>query len=420
MEDREGPSVKNIKIEKNSLSPGDTSYISFELDDKSTIIESSVAFYKKNTNDPFRTYIPIRQDDGSYICGYSIDNQWYNGEYDIRIYSVDRLQNESFELINDKINVSNSPEDHKPPEVRNVDLDKNEVTPGDVLTVKTEVTDDSIIDHVYGALFYDGKPILDDEYPYDEAGNENYKLFIFYRDEDGNFTTHIDITHKYQNGDYSLKLYTMDQWGNYEDHVETDAVFTVSESLEHFEGPVITSVLFDKTECVPGDTFTLTAKAFDDVDEIVSIKVWLGESYGEPSDRYNQHLYMTLYPDENGTFSATEFVDNIWANNTYEIYYMEALDKAGNKSVYDEDLLYDLYINKEIELNFLTVTDSTDELSELQLSEIKFDKDIVNIGDTINITAKTTGNIKAKQLVLELSERKNEGIVWDKKVYICR
>ena len=408
--DHEAPHIKSIELLKgNRFHPGQNGAVRVVLADASDIWKAELWLYEENSNEAFDSFYGILQDDGSYLFEFSVDNQWFNDNYDIRINTSDSLSNSASHNTGLQITVYDSPEDYDAPVIKSITADKTDVVPDDVVTLTAEVADDSEIDYVFAGLFLDGQTMVDDE------GQEI--LFRFARGEDGLFRTHIEITHRFLNGDHEVKLSTCDEWSNFVDDMDTDVVLSVSGSQEHTEPPVVTSIMFDKTECVPGDTFTLTATADDEVD-VKYVKVYLAASDGTYDEKYNPHMYMTLYPDENGNLSAEGLVDNTWMNKTYEVVYVIAEDVLGNIIHYDDDLLTDLYIAKDLALNFLTVEGSIEDISELHVSEIKFDKEKVNIGDTINIDVKTTGNGKAKEVVLELADTSFERIVWSEKVKI--
>ena len=410
LQDRESPAIKKVEIRRHRLKPGESSTILFTLSDKSDIWNAMVNLYRKDTNELFASAQGVLQKDGSYICEFTVTDQWYNGEYDIRILSADSMQNIGNEPVGISLFVTGSNEDHYAPVINSVTSDKTEVKPGDVVSVTAEVNDDNNINYVLGGLFFNGERLTD------EYGDEI--LFPFTRNANGLFQYLFRITDNWLNGKYELLLNTNDEFNNFEDDIDTGIAFTVSDSLEHREGHHITSILFDKTECVPGDTFTMTAVAEDDLDQIEKIEIVLEASDDTHTEQYNPHLYFTLYPDENGTFSAMEIVDNTWIDNTYEVVNVIITDSLGNKEYFNDDLLTELYLNKELELNFLTVTGSRNEASRLHVSKIMFDKETVNIGETINITATTTGEGKAKELVLELTDESYDRVVRHDKVYI--
>ena len=409
-QDRAAPHIKTIMLTNGSrFRPGETAVIKLWLADKSDITEARLHLFEEDTNDEFDYFDGELQDDGSYLFKIPIDNQWFNGNYDIRISTADSLNNTDTHETGLQITVHDSPEDYDPPKVLSLTSDKTEVKPDDVVTLTAKVIDDSIIDYVFAGLFHNGETIKDDE------GNEI--LFPFVMGEDGLFRAIFEITHRFLNVDYEVKISTNDQWWNFQDDMDTDVVISVSGSQEYLDPPVVTSIMFDKTECVPGDTFTMTATAEDEVD-IKYVKVYLAPSDGSYDGKYNPHLFLTLYPDENGVLSATELVDNTWMNKTYEAVHVIAKDVLGNSVEYDNELLTDLFIAKELDLNFLTVSGSSGKESELHVSEILFDKEHVTVGETINITAKTTGSGTAKEIQLEISDTPPVGMVWNKKIVL--
>lgn len=403
-QDREAPQIRSIELRGSRLRPGQKGAISFRLSDANDVTEASIGLYHENTNEALDIFDAVLQDDGSYLCEFTVDNQWYNGSYDIRVSTADNLANAGNYETGLKITVYDSAEDYEAPEVVSIVADKTDVKPGDVVTFTSEIFDASLIDYIYGSFIHDG------EFDTDPQGEE--QIFTFTRDSDGLYKMHVAISNRWQNGEHELLMHTMDQWSNYADDIETGVVINVSDSIEDREGPEVTSILFDKTDAVPGDEFHITAQA-SDPSGISFVRIYLEPNYADMDGSFNPHLIVTLHPDEEGNLRATDLVDNAWINSTYEVDYIEAVDRLGNIRIYDEEEIFDLYENDEMELNFLNIHDSTHTNTDIHVSEVTFDKEKVNIGDTVNVTAKVEGTATVKSIEIEIADDHYDQQVWD-------
>ena len=326
-EDGEAPQISGIIQSGTKLRPGDTGSVTYFLEDKNDIWETHIGLYEVDTNEAFDTFEGVLQDDGSYRCEFTIDNQWYNGDYDIRIFASDSLEHSANHDTGLIVTVYDSAEDYYAPELKSVNVDKTELKPGDILTITAEVYDDSRIDYVETSFMFG------DDFATGPDGEEN--IYTFIRDTDGLYKAYIPITDRFLNGDYEIFMHLTDEWDNYEYNIDSEVAFTVNGSIEDQEGPAVTSVLFDKEKAVPGDEFTVTVEA-DDPSGIDHILIHIGPITDTYHAKYNPHLYVTLYPDEDGNFKATDLVDNSWENASYDVDFIDAVDSLGNYLHYME------------------------------------------------------------------------------------
>ena len=415
-EDGEAPQIDGIELSGTRLRPGDTCSVTYWLKDKNDIWDTGIGLYQEGTNIAFDTVQGILQEDGSYKCEFEVDNQWYNGNYDIRINSTDSLQHSANHKTGMQVTVYDSPEDYAAPIVNSVTADKTEAKPGDVVTVTADVSDDSKINHVFGMF-----------YRTEDLDYEPDHYYIFSKNNDGTYSTFVEVTDYWLNGDYYLTLDVEDEWSNFDDLVETPVTIAISGSAEDRSAPTVKSVVFDKTELKPGDEFKVTVEA-EDASGIEYIDVYIQQSdISEIYGKLKPHVRFTLYPDEEGKLTTSDIVDNAYSNDTYEVIFIQAEDKLGNAVEYDiEDNIiwvYDYEIDDHVQagtldpVNTITITGATGEVSPIQASEISFDKEEVKVGETINITAETTDPGKVKEIALELIDE-NHDETYPRKVYL--
>ena len=407
-EDREAPILRSIDIKGTNLKPGDKGEIRFRLLDKSDIWEHSVSIYRTDSNDPFKTFTPETSDDGNYYCEFTVNDQWYNGEYDIRINTGDSLGNNDNIMTGLKLRVSGSAEDYHPPEVISAVVDKTEAVPGDVLEFTVEAKDASRIRYVQGELAY----IDEDGFPEPAAFED--QLFIMSREDDGLYHFNVAIDDKWKNGEHVLLIHSSDEWGNEEFDMETDVTVSISDSLAHQEGPLIKTITFDRHEAQPGDTVKVTATAEDPAGiDFIKLRLYPDISPEEEYYYFNLGDDLDLFPDDDGTYTGYITITHSWKNATYFVATAEAQDNLGNISYDNVD--FDTY-----EEDYFTVSGATGEESSLRITSVKFDKEKVRFGEEMTMTATVegTGEVGVIEVDLVLDDEDFYSSVWSRKILL--
>ena len=405
-QDREPPRLQSVDITGTDLKPGDVATVIFRLTDASDIAGATVNVYFKDTNDAFVSKSAEIREDGSYICEIPVTNQWYNGEYDIRIYAADVLQNDDNIMVGIHLIVSDSPEDYQPPVFIRADSDKKEATAGDIVEITAEFEDASNIDHIYGELYRVGEngeliEVALGDKDDDELSDWDANFFwLMERQPDGKYHKNLKVTDHWKSGKYVLHFHTMDEWGNYKDDVESGIEIEISGTTGDRVGPVVTSFTCDKDDVKPGDLIKVRATA-EDPSGVESIRVIFSPDVSpeEQFNHYNPGAEVFLTATEEGDFEGTLYINNMWLNAGYYPAYVEAVDNVGNVSYDGDGSIY------------FTVSGSTGLISPLHVSSILFDKEEVRYGESVNVTATVTGQgeVKAAEIHLAIEDQEAEG-----------
>ena len=280
-------------------------------------------------------------------------------------------------------------EDNQPPVVESISIDKREVTVGDTVTITTKVSDESGIKRVWGKCNNNGTFMPDNIYgQFTKIDEHTYKQ---------SFT----ITEKFINGTYTLTNFIVeDILGNTAYPTYNDIYFTVHNTNNDNNPPVVESISIDKREVTVGDTVTITAKVSD---ESGIKRVW-GKCNNNgtlmPDNRYGQftkideHTYQQSFTITekfvNGTYKLTNFiVEDILGNTAYpeynDVYFTvlpskyisipSMVDKKvinENRTISNQTIDGDIYIapNNTVYLNNVTVNGNIYVLGVLRASSI--------------------------------------------------
>ena len=432
-QDREGPVVKKVTFDKKEYKPGDTVTVTIDAEDPAGFFSGRYSDYaggwhrageiRVTDSDGNEHESEIRLDDAGIIKGkFKVTNAWKNGKYKVNYlrlfdefnhvsdYSVPNDNGYIYgknisEISASDFSVSGSTQDLKPPVVTAINIDKTNVKPGDVITVTANVTDQTGTNSINIEL----SPIKnEDDYEYQYKYQKEVRI---HKNADGSFKGTLKVDDSWANGTYRLyRVYATDDLGNsdlsdyyYGETQDTDKItckdIVVSGSKETYddEGPVVTTMKFDKSSVKPGDTVKVTAEATDTsgVKEIIVSLVNENDSGNgvmilEVSEVITvKTKKVVLLPDGSGKFTGELKIDEGWKNGKYTVEFVDAYDVLGNASDHwgGKDINRDEWLNKkELYGISLNVSSSKADAKGPVVKSITVDKDTVRPGEELFVT----------------------------------
>ena len=423
-EDTEDPVLKSITIElpdgKTEVSPGDKIRVVAEATDNKAEdigveINSSI-----DPTDSWDIYLYKDGTTGKYVQEIIITDEWDNGEYGIdwvelndyngnkpwyydKNYSSDVTADRDLANIpgTKRFKVTGSKEDHQPPVVKSVSINKYNDTDG--------VTVYQNLDQEPYPQFSPGDKIVFSATLADESDIQDYnKLYIYLwdtnartatielkRQADGTFSGETTVTDRWTNsGDskegkshHNLRVYASDEFGNdTEGNLPLVGKIRIIGSKEDNDGPVLNSVTIDKTDARPGDTITITANITDANSKGTPVGVDPERVYGYLSfyyadDEKDDYHYFDMIKQSDGTYQGTVKVNDSWYNyaengNTAYTLSLMADDIVGNYSPFGKD-----DVKKEVR-----ISGAKEDRKGPEVKSVKFDKTQAKPGDVVTMS----------------------------------
>ena len=149
-------------------------------------------------------------------------------------------------------------EDTTGPIIESIELNKEDVSPGDILEVKIFVTDESEIKEVSIS------------YTKGYNGSGLWKTIKAEKQDDGSYIANIEITKSFFSDYYRISTSAEDIYGNTAS-VSRDAIFKVTGGIDDITGPKMT-ISTNKMEAHSGDTIIVNVKV-DDESPISTVNV---------------------------------------------------------------------------------------------------------------------------------------------------
>jgi len=367
-----GPVIEKIELDKEEVSPGDILRITLTVTDESEIDTVRIIYNKgyNGTDDLGKSFYATKQDDGTYVGEIEITDKFYSDYYRIST-GADDIHGNSASITQDIVfKVVGAIEDAKGPVIEKIDLDKEEVSPGDILKVTLTVTDESEIDTVR-IIYNKGYNGTDD------IG----KSFYATKQDDGTYVGEIEITDKFYSDYYRITTSARDIYGNNASQTQ-DAVFKVVGAIEDVVGPAIEKIELDKEIVSAGDTLKIILTVTDD-SEIDNVRiVYVKGEYINSSG--SKSFYATK--QEDGTYVGKIEITDAFEIGKYKIS-TTARDIYGNK----ESLVQ--------ETNFY-VEEKNNDVTGPEIEKMELSSNEVNIGDTLRVTVTAIDESEIDQVVI--------------------
>lgn len=348
-EDKEPPTGEG-SVDGDTFKPGDTIKVTANVKDNRKMGHVSALAYPivnpdadtedfwakyDESDEHFIAMIPAGDGDdadgGQYEGSEVVINSWRNGDYDIIIEAYDALGNYSI-LETIRISINESQEDRQAPVIGSATLDRNEAKPGDIVRVRINDVKDlegADVEDVYAYLAID----TDD-------GIIGYSFSLEpVEGMEASYEGEIEVDDGFQNVEYVLEVDTLDSMENFYEHFFEDQTVKVHGSREDVNPPKLTSLTFDKSEYLPGESPIMTVTGSDDTEigEILAFienekGVDFAATYGfDDSDA-------EIESNKDGSFIARIKLKNDLEVGTYRINFVIGRDVFGNEVIYDDEI----------------------------------------------------------------------------------
>ena len=350
--DNTAPVLENIELDKTNVAVGDIITITAKITDKSGLKENPrIAFYGEDS--AIHSVELTSQGNDIYKGSLSITEDFVVGKYPakwLRVYDLYgntklyNFQNSYDPYYNPELKfvVSDAQTDNTAPVLENIEIDKKEVTVGDVITITAKITDESGLKENPRIAFYG-----DDSATYAaeliSRGNDIYK---------GTIT----VTEDFVNGEYPAKwLRVYDLYGNtklynfqnaYDPCYNPELKFVVDGAQTDNTAPVLENIEIDKKEVTAGDVITITAKITDESGLKENPRIAF---YGDDSATYATELISQGNDIYKGTITVT---DN-FVNGQYPAQWLRVYDLYGNTKLYNFQNIYDPCYNPNLFIRVL-------------------------------------------------------------------
>ena len=246
-------------------------------------------------------------------------------------------------------------EDTTGPIIESIELNKEDVSPGDILEVKIFVTDESEIKEVSIS------------YTKGYNGSGLGKTIKAEKQDDGSYIANIEITESFFSDYYRISTSAEDIYGNTAS-ISRDAIFKVIGGIDDITGPIIEAIELSKEEVLPGDI--LEVKIFvTDESEIKEVSISYTKGYN------GSGLGKTIKAEkqDDGSYIANIEITESFFSDYYRISTF-AEDIYGNTASVSRDAIF-------------KVTGGIDDITGPRMT-ISTDKMEAHSGDTIIVNVK--------------------------------
>ena len=246
-------------------------------------------------------------------------------------------------------------EDTTGPIIESIELNKEDVSPGDILEVKIFVTDESEIKEVSIS------------YTKGYNGSGLGKTIKAEKQDNGSYIANIEITESFFSDYYRISTSAEDIYGNTAS-VSRDAIFKVIGGIDDITGPIIEAIELSKEEVLPGDI--LEVKIFvTDESEIKEVSISYTKGYN------GSGLGKTIKAEkqDDGSYIANIEITESFFSDYYRISTF-AEDIYGNTASVSRDAIF-------------KVTGGIDDITGPKMT-ISTDKMEAHSGDTIIVNVK--------------------------------
>ncbi len=321
--------INSLKFDKTEAEPGEYIYLTVDIEteadmavdyyditlenENGDIIEDAGSTNGKpmfaiNKNTPTGVY---------HISSINLSMSNYMGDYNYhKAFSEEDIKN-----ISDKDTLTVLEGDRTPPVINSVNVTPSEISlsgsSSGSVTIQADVTDsESGIENVIVTVK-------------DPEGNE--ETYSFWEYSVGyNPSKELYFDHGSKNGTYEITQVTVRDNGGNEATKTISEKFTVKDSREDTEGPIVSEIRFSKSVARPGDRVYITVVAEDDSGLGDYSRIYLKDKKGKVRD-------YSLRKGENEILENIDnviYVDDSWINGDYEVAGLSVTDKAGNNRIY--------------------------------------------------------------------------------------
>lgn len=370
-----GPVIKSITVDKTEATVGEKITYTVEATDEAGISWASIYLSFEENNLPVDL---VLQEDGTYKGTLTINNSFQNGTYNVAYIKMNdasgvqhTFTSEEIAVINPNLNfnVTGSIGDTNPPIIESIEVDKSEATLGDQVIYTVIVNEQSELATAWMTL----------------SCGSNTKEISLLQQPDGTYKGILKIDGTFLSGTYDVDYISLDDiyWNHSYYPVEVlesinpDLSFLVTGGTGDTTGPIINTIIVDKSEATVGDAITYIVQAIDEN----------GFSYGNIQlSNGSSCKDVFLEPQEDGSIMGSLSVDNSFLNGTYEIYSVFLIDTLENQSIYTAVEIAELDGNQSF-----TVTGSSEDGKIPGLASIEVSGSPVTDGGEINIDFDWTG-----------------------------
>lgn len=314
------PVISNISIVDSQVSLGEDLIITADITDETPIGSFvQLRFKHQDYDDTNNINLYYNQATGKLEGSISIISVIRSGTWNLyEIYAYDGLTNSvtmeasgvSFYVENGYINDTNAPI------ILGVSLSQSELSPGDVLTITTNISDETL-DGSYGYLYLN----------YD---NTYYvkQVYFYYNSLSGKLEGSIEITNSMWNGLWHLNY--MNVWDGAGNPTFLESVgqsILISGSNDpDVVAPVVSNITLSQTNVQPGDTINLTA----DIDDLSKQGSWAQLEF-KYQGNFNEYSWISLsYNVETDKLEGSFAVPDTMYNGVWNINRVVTGDGASN------------------------------------------------------------------------------------------
>jgi hypothetical protein len=375
--DETPPVVHSISVDKQEVEFGDEVTVSLDItDDLSEITDVLVRLQSESYRqlEEVATYNPeTKKFEVKLPISYTMETGKWNVSY-VSVSDKRNNQNEYYEggeldFTNSKFTVLDGKKDDTPPVVKSVTVDKQEVKPGETVTVAIEANDDlSGIDNIF--VNYRGS---NGGYLSEEAvlNNETKKYVAKFQIVD----TTKPGTWRISSIQASDKAYNNIDYYNGENADFSSGDFNVINDSADMTPPTVTGVTVDKTEAHPGDKVKVILDATDDKSGVESVYVDMrGTNGGYLSEE-------AILNSTTNKYEATFSIEETTRPGSWSISYISIGDKENNYKFYPTD-------KGELDLspaNFTVINENID-IVPPTLNSVSVDKKEANPGEVVKVS----------------------------------
>jgi hypothetical protein len=294
-----------------SASPGESVKVSVPVSDEQSGVSSVYAEFSHidNPDDSYLQHLTLDQASGEWVGDLNIESNFQSGIWNVVIHSTDNARNSGFKEIFGAFDVSNNNGDFDAPVISNVVVTpQGDVQVGETVTVTAKVSDNVGVDSVRATLYsQEGSQFIDMNY--DEANEQ--------------WIGNLLVQESTAPGFYSVSIAAYDTSFNI-NFVDAEGGFTVNNPEGDYTGPVVSDVVFDKTEVNAGEQITIIATVEDAESGIASVSA---HYYG------NETIDLAYNSDQDKWLGTITVPMNIPDGEEVNINYIDAVDSKGNQTV---------------------------------------------------------------------------------------
>ncbi|MFB3164824.1 Ig-like domain-containing protein [Neobacillus sp. 179-J 1A1 HS] len=305
------PSIGEPVFSTTSASPGESVKVSVPVSDTQSNVSSVYAEFSHidNPNHFYLQHLTLDQATGEWVGNLEIGSGFQSGIWNLVIHSTDSVGNSGFKEIFGAFDVVNNDGDFDAPVISNVQVTQGDVQVGDTVTVTANVTDNVAVDSVLATL-------------YSQEGSNEY-ITMSYDEVSQLWTGSFVVQETTAPGFYQVSISTYDTSFNLH-FADAAGGFTVVSHEGDYTKPVVSDVVFDKTEVNAGEQITVSATVLDAESGVASVTA----NYYE-----NETIDLTHDSNQDKWVGTITVPTNVPDGEVVNINFIDAVDQSGNQTV---------------------------------------------------------------------------------------